>query len=117
MPPRFVPANSWPAQSGEIRLCYMGQGKGRGRWREAHQGRSPVHKAQVLWAVKQEMARTTEDVLSRRTRTLLLDAKESLRIAPLVAAIMAEEMNRSGQWIEEQVKSYNAVAKNYFIDS
>ena len=76
-----------------------------------------VHKAQVLWAVKEEMARTTEDVLSRRTRTLLLDAKESLRIAPLVAAIMAEEMNRSGEWVEEQVKSYNEVAKNYVIDS
>ena len=63
------------------------------------------------------MARTAEDVLSRRTRALLLDAKESIRIAPVVAAIMAEEMNRDRNWIEEQVKSYNEVAKNYMIDA
>ncbi|MEJ7672111.1 MAG: hypothetical protein WKF59_05255 [Chitinophagaceae bacterium] len=31
------------------------------------------------------MARTVEDVLSRRTRALLLDARESIRIAPQVA--------------------------------
>ena len=76
-----------------------------------------IHKAQVLWAVREEMARTAEDVLSRRTRALLLDAKESIRIAPMIAAIMAEEMNRDRNWIEEQVKSYNEVAKNYVIDS
>jgi glycerol-3-phosphate dehydrogenase len=76
-----------------------------------------IHKAQVLWAVREEMARTTEDVLSRRTRALLLDAKESVRLAPIVAAIMAEEMNRDRNWIEEQVKSYNEVAKNYLLDT
>ncbi|MEP6952312.1 MAG: glycerol-3-phosphate dehydrogenase/oxidase [Ginsengibacter sp.] len=76
-----------------------------------------VHKAQVLWAIREEMARTTEDVLSRRTRTLLLDAKESIRIAPMIAAIMAEEMNMDMNWIDEQVKTYNAVAKNYVIDN
>ncbi len=34
-----------------------------------------IHEAQVIWAVQNEMARTVEDVLSRRTRALLLDAK------------------------------------------
>ena len=48
-----------------------------------------IHAAQVEWAVNQEMARTVEDVLSRRTRALLLDARESRRIAPEVARIMA----------------------------
>ncbi|MEP6926227.1 MAG: glycerol-3-phosphate dehydrogenase/oxidase [Ginsengibacter sp.] len=76
-----------------------------------------VHKAQVLWAVREEMARTVEDVLSRRTRALLLDAKESLRIAPVVAAIMALEMNLNLLWIEEQLKKFNEVAKNYIIDN
>lgn len=76
-----------------------------------------IHKAQVLWAVKEEMARTAEDVLSRRTRALLLDAKESIRIAPVIAAIMAEEMNKDMNWVEGQVKSYNEVAKNYVIDA
>jgi glycerol-3-phosphate dehydrogenase len=76
-----------------------------------------VHKAQVLWAIREEMARTTEDVLSRRTRSLLLDAKESIRIAPMITAIMAEEMNMDMNWIDEQVKSYNKVAKNYVINA
>jgi glycerol-3-phosphate dehydrogenase len=74
-----------------------------------------IHKAQVLWAVREEMARTADDVLSRRTRALLLDAKESIRIAPIVAAIMAEEMDRDRNWVEEQVKTYNGLAKNYMI--
>jgi glycerol-3-phosphate dehydrogenase len=74
-----------------------------------------IYKGQVLWGVREEMARTTEDFLSRRTRALLLDAKESIRMAPIIAAIMAEEMNRDSTWIEEQVKSYNEVAKNYVI--
>ena len=48
------------------------------------------------------MARTVEDVLSRRTRALLLNARESRRIAPEVAKIMAKVMNKDEKWIEEQ---------------
>jgi glycerol-3-phosphate dehydrogenase len=72
-----------------------------------------IHKAQVLWAVREEMARTAEDVLSRRTRALLLDAKESIRIVRVIAAFMAEEMHKDENWIDEQVKNYKAVAGNY----
>jgi glycerol-3-phosphate dehydrogenase len=75
-----------------------------------------VHKAQVIWAVREEMARTAEDVLSRRTRSLLLDAKESIRIAPLVAKAMAQEMNKDETWIEEQIKNFNDIAKNYVME-
>ena len=59
-----------------------------------------IHKAQVIWAVREEMARTVEDVLSRRTRGLLLDAKESICIAPLVAKTMAQEMNKDEAWMK-----------------
>jgi glycerol-3-phosphate dehydrogenase len=75
-----------------------------------------INKAQVIWAVRKEMARTVEDVLSRRTRILLLDAKESIRIAPSVAKVMAEEMHKDETWISEQVKQFNNVAKNYGIN-
>jgi glycerol-3-phosphate dehydrogenase len=74
-----------------------------------------IHKMQVRWAVKHEMARTLEDVLSRRTRTLLLDAHESIRIAPEVARIMAEEMGRDDCWINEQVKEYTQLAQQYVL--
>lgn len=42
----------------------------------------PYVEAEVVWAVREEMARTVEDVLARHTRALLLDARASLRAAP-----------------------------------
>ena len=70
---------------------------------------------QVTWAVKNEMARTVDDVLSRRTRALLLDAAESVRIAPEVAAIMAAELNKDQDWIDDQVKKYKDLADQYIL--
>lgn len=74
-----------------------------------------VHGRQVVWAVRHEMARTVEDVLSRRTRALLLDAKESRRIAPQVAAIMAAELGKDNAWIEMQVNAFNELSGKYLL--
>jgi glycerol-3-phosphate dehydrogenase len=74
----------------------------------------PILKAQIIWAIREEMAMTVEDVLSRRTRCQLLDARESLRIAPDVAEIMAVEMEKDEQWINAQIAAYYEVTKNYF---
>jgi len=74
-----------------------------------------LHKAQVIWAVRNEMARTVEDVLARRTRALLLDARESYRVAPAVATIMAEVLKKDQQWIDQQVKDYSSLVKNYIL--
>ena len=52
--------------------------------------RLPYRAGEVVWAVRHEMARTVEDVLARRTRALLLDARASAEIAPAVAALMAD---------------------------
>jgi glycerol-3-phosphate dehydrogenase len=51
----------------------------------------PCRPVDVLWAVRMEMARTVEDVLSRRTRCLLLNAKASEEMAPKVAELIARE--------------------------
>ncbi len=75
-----------------------------------------IVKAQVIWAVREEMAMTVEDVLSRRTRCQLLDARESIRIAPVVAALMAKEMGKDNKWIEDQVKAYKEVTVNYYSE-
>jgi glycerol-3-phosphate dehydrogenase len=74
-----------------------------------------LSKAQIVWAIREEMARTVEDVLSRRSRALLLDAKESISIDPLVAKVMAQEMNKDETWMNEQISFFNNVAKNYVI--
>ncbi len=74
-----------------------------------------IHKQQVRWAVENEMARTVEDVLSRRTRALLLDARESLRISRAVAVVMAGALGRDAEWIEKEVAAYNQLAQQYIL--
>jgi glycerol-3-phosphate dehydrogenase len=72
-----------------------------------------IHPMQVKWAVEHEMARTVEDVLSRRTRALLLDAKESIRIAPEVARIMAGALGKDGAWIDAEIARFTTLAEQY----
>ena len=45
--------------------------------------------AEIIWAVRHEMAMTVEDVLARRVRALYLDARASIEIAPKIAQIIA----------------------------
>lgn len=77
----------------------------------------PYTMAQVVWAVRHEMARTIEDFLARRTRALLLNAKASVRMAPAVAAIMAKELGRDKAWQAEQVSGYEQLAQGYMVES
>ncbi|HKM73379.1 MAG TPA: glycerol-3-phosphate dehydrogenase C-terminal domain-containing protein, partial [Stellaceae bacterium] len=70
---------------------------------------------EVAWAVRREMARTVEDVLSRRTRALLLDARASLEAAPKVAAIMAKQLGRDESWAKTQVAAYRDLARGYIL--
>jgi glycerol-3-phosphate dehydrogenase len=74
-----------------------------------------IHESQVQWAVEKEMARTVEDFLSRRTRALLLDAEESIRIAPDVAAHMAAYLGKGTEWIQEQVAKFSDLAGQYIL--
>ena len=75
-----------------------------------------IFKTQVAWAVRKEMARTVEDVLARRTRALFLDARESIRIAPEVARIMAVELGKDDDWKTKQIVQFENLARNYFFD-
>ncbi|PSL35512.1 glycerol-3-phosphate dehydrogenase/oxidase [Chitinophaga ginsengisoli] len=77
--------------------------------------RLPYIKAQVVWAAHQEMARTVDDVLSRRLRALLLDARAAVEMAPAVAAILAAELGKDKTWEEEQVKAFTAIAAHYLL--
>ncbi len=71
--------------------------------------------AQVVFAVRQEMARTVEDVLSRRTRALLLNAAAAVRMAPRAAALMAAELGRDKAWAAAQVREFEALAEGYLV--
>ena len=89
------------------------------RIRELEGARVPLHpdlpytEAEVRWAARFEQARTVEDVLSRRLRALLLNAKASAEAAPRVAAILAEELGHDEAWQRAQVHEYAALAGQY----
>ncbi|MDA9886361.1 glycerol-3-phosphate dehydrogenase/oxidase [Flavobacteriaceae bacterium] len=72
-------------------------------------------KNQVIWAIREEMAMTVEDVLARRTRVLFLNASESLILAPTVAAIMGKEMGKDSSWIATQIENYTTLTQNYLM--
>jgi glycerol-3-phosphate dehydrogenase len=67
----------------------------------------------IRWAVRKEMAMTLEDMLSRRHRALLFDAKEARRIAPEVAAIMAKHLGKEEDWIEAELNKFSVLSQTY----
>lgn len=69
--------------------------------------------AEVVWAVRNEMARTIEDVLARRLRLLFLDANAALQAAPRVAELMQTELKYNDDWKTNQLTKFNAIASNY----
>jgi glycerol-3-phosphate dehydrogenase len=75
--------------------------------------RLPYPRAAVVWAARHEQARTLEDVLSRRTRALLLDAQAAIESAPAAAELLAKELGRDAAWIRLQVEEFTALAKSY----
>jgi glycerol-3-phosphate dehydrogenase len=75
--------------------------------------RLPARMGQVVWAVREEMARTLDDVLARRTRSLILDARAAIEAAPAVARIMAEELSRGQDWARAQAQAFTTLAERY----
>lgn len=85
----------------------------RPQWAGALVDGHPYTAAEVVWAVRHEMALTVEDVLARRLRLLFLDARAARSAAPKVAALMAAEMARPDSWIEEQLAQFDTLVKGY----
>ncbi len=75
----------------------------------------PYLKAEVVWAVTNEMARTVEDVLARRTRALFLNARAALAMAPAVADLMAAELEWDDLTRTKQLSAFRDVASNYIL--
>ncbi|MCC5932046.1 MAG: glycerol-3-phosphate dehydrogenase/oxidase [Cyclobacteriaceae bacterium] len=84
-------------------------------WAKPIHKRLPFTMAEVVWAVRYEMARSVEDVLSRRVRALLLDARAAIDMAPEVARNMAIELGKDEAWIQAQIDSFDQLAANYLL--
>jgi glycerol-3-phosphate dehydrogenase len=72
--------------------------------------------AEVVWAVRFEMARTVDDILSRRLRITFLDTKLAVSVAPVVATILARELGRDAQWQRQQVEEFTALAQGFLVE-
>ena len=69
--------------------------------------------ARVVWAARHEMARTVEDVLARRMRTLFLDARAARAMAPQVAAVLGQELGHDAAWQRREVEAFAALTAQY----
>jgi glycerol-3-phosphate dehydrogenase len=77
--------------------------------------RLPYTGAEVVWAAREEMARTVEDVLARRTHALLLDARAAREAAVEVAHLLAHELGRDETWEKDQVRQFERLTENYLL--
>jgi len=73
----------------------------------------PYIEAEVVWAAREEMARTVEDVLARRTRALFLNSQAAVRMAPRVAALLAEELGKDESWKASQLREFTQLAAGF----
>jgi glycerol-3-phosphate dehydrogenase len=84
-------------------------------WAEPIHPSYPYIKAIIIWAIRNEMALTAEDILARRIRLLFLDALAAIEAAPVVVAVMAKEMNKDELWQQQQIATFTALAKQYLL--
>ena len=82
---------------------------------ETLHARLPFTRAEIIWAIRFEMARTVEDILARRVRTLFLDARATLEIIPLVAKILATELDKDSMWEQQQINEFTKIANQYVL--
>lgn len=75
----------------------------------------PYCRAEVVWAARHELARTVDDVLARRTRALLLNARAAIEVAPEVAALLSAELGHDEDWEADQVATFEAIARGYLV--
>ncbi len=71
--------------------------------------------AEVLWICQNEMVCTLEDLLARRFRALLLDARGSVTLSEKVAPIMAESLGHDRDWATQQLQEYVQLAEGYVL--
>jgi len=75
----------------------------------------PYIAAEAVWAAREEMARSVEDVLARRTRALFLNANAAIAMAGPVAELLAAELGRDRDWVDAQIKQFIELAQQYRV--
>ena len=68
----------------------------------------PYLAAEAIYAVRHEMARTLDDVLSRRTRARMLDREATLVAAPAIARLIASHLGWDDAETQRQLQAFVA---------
>ena len=103
--------NLWPYGADAAALAdFLGSASA---WAEPLHPALPYQRGEVAWHARHEMARTVEDVLARRTRALLLNARAAIEAAPAVARLLAAELGRDAAWEQAQIAAFTALARGY----
>lgn len=76
----------------------------------------PYVGAEVIWALRGEMARTVIDVLARRLRALFLNSKAAIEMVPRVAELMSNELGKTNDWKETQIREFTQYALDYCVN-
>jgi glycerol-3-phosphate dehydrogenase len=69
----------------------------------------PYVNAEYVYAVRAEMATSLIDLVTRRTRAHLHDARATLAAAPAIARLVAPELHWSDEEIARQIEAYRAL--------
>ncbi|MSQ91164.1 MAG: glycerol-3-phosphate dehydrogenase/oxidase [Phycisphaerales bacterium] len=108
-----TPAEDWLRVYGSDAVAVRAVCAEQAGWNKPMHARLPYHMGVVAFAVRHEMARSTEDVLARRTRALLLDAAAASEVADGVAAIVASELEKDAAWATKDAGAFRALAAGY----
>ncbi len=93
-----------------LAMCAAGEAR---RLSEPLHPNLPYLRGEIVWAARNEMARTVDDALARRTRALLLDARAASEVAEDAAGLMADELGKDDAWVEEQAATFRETASGY----
>jgi glycerol-3-phosphate dehydrogenase len=71
--------------------------------------------AEVIFAIRHELAETVEDILARRTRILFLNASVAKELSSFVASLLANELGKNKEWERKQVQTFQALTIQYTV--
>jgi glycerol-3-phosphate dehydrogenase len=73
----------------------------------------PYRKAEVVYAIREELAQTVEDILARRLGLQMFDWRQAMAAAPAVGDLLASELSWSRDKRDEAVATYAAKIREF----
>jgi glycerol-3-phosphate dehydrogenase len=75
----------------------------------------PYRYSQIFWAIQNEHVIHLDDILIRRTRSLILNAKATIEVAPMIAELMAKELGKNSEWVVVESERFFEIARKYTV--